>query len=597
MVLLLLVLAGIAFWPDPTLAAYTSDAPDYVLPSLNFLKGKGMVIMVDGVKQPPQHPFGLPLMMSVAYIFLGPYPGNGVYVVFLLGLGSVVLIYYLGRRIFDFRVGFLAALFVIASDLFRWNAKIIYSDVPSAFLFLAAHALLLSVLANRQSSRWKWFALGQIVGLAVAVRWDNAALVLPVGVLAFCERKNQDRWVSKVLLTASGVLVWQLALLYTNYLYTGDFFRSPAGVTESINFDRPGGLVSWRHFSKSPLGQKNLVRLLRGGLYQWSQSQMDPDKVKGYLYVSAWILSLAGGLKLAGSARRERSIRQLLIWVGLLLLFALIFYSCVFGPVWRRYMLRTVVYLCLINAVGTIALWDSARRLRYAGMVAARVAVAGFVAAFAVYMLSHHFVEQPFAGFPVIAYLEQAKKMIQDDDAVIVSNFNILYVEYYLVQDSHRTFLPLHQYLDTVWWQWKKPPHPEWIEEDSPTFEWKSAYRRMAENGGQLRFPRDAVSNPEVIDEALSSERPIYLLSAGCWEYEDVVAFNEINNRYSFERVDLQFQPIHRMTEMAVNVGKTYSIFRLWPKGSTGTRFEVSPSGDLELQNDLGISIERVRVR
>src|SRR5271169_3408992 len=84
--LALLAIAAVSFWPSRTIAAdnLLSDTADYVLPAINFLRGKGMVIFAASHKFPPNHVFGFSLLLCPMYELLGFYPGNGVYAVFIL---------------------------------------------------------------------------------------------------------------------------------------------------------------------------------------------------------------------------------------------------------------------------------------------------------------------------------------------------------------------------------------------------------------------------------------------------------------------------------------------------------------------------------
>ena len=180
--LALLAVAAVSFWPNRTIAAdnLLSDTADYVLPAINFLCGKGMVIFAAGHKFPPNHVFGFSLLLCPMYELLGFYPGNGVYAVFALALACVALTYWIGRKLFDQKTGFLASLFLAVSCGFRQNVQMIAPDAISAFFCLSAHALLIKIFENRQRSIWRWFLLGQSLGFALTLRPDNILFLLPV---------------------------------------------------------------------------------------------------------------------------------------------------------------------------------------------------------------------------------------------------------------------------------------------------------------------------------------------------------------------------------------------------------------------------------
>ena len=158
---------------EPTVADHVyADTVDYVFPALNFLHGDGFVVMANGHKYPPTHSFGLSLLLSAVYATLGPEIGNGGYLMFLFGLATILLTYYLARELFDRRVGVVACALLAVASQFRFHAKVIGADgAVSAFFCLASLVLLFAALRNPQSSLWIWALLGQ----ASRVRLDRAS--------------------------------------------------------------------------------------------------------------------------------------------------------------------------------------------------------------------------------------------------------------------------------------------------------------------------------------------------------------------------------------------------------------------------------------
>jgi len=206
--LALLAVAAVSFWPNRTIAAdnLLSDTADYVLPAINFLRGKGMVIFAAGHKFPPNHVFGFSLLLCPMYLVLGFYPGNGVYVVFALALACVALTHWIGRKLFNKETGFLAALFLTVSCGFRQNVQMIAPDAISALFCLSAHALLIKIFENRPRSIWLWFLLGQSLGFALTLRPDNVLFLLPVAALLLLQFNRLKQGLAGPAVLAGGVL-------------------------------------------------------------------------------------------------------------------------------------------------------------------------------------------------------------------------------------------------------------------------------------------------------------------------------------------------------------------------------------------------------
>jgi 4-amino-4-deoxy-L-arabinose transferase-like glycosyltransferase len=169
LVALLLALGIFSYWPNPTVADHVhADMWAYALPALNFLQGEGFVVIANGHKYPPVPTFGFPLLLSAAYATLGPHPGNGVYVVFLLGLVTIVLTYRIARMLFDGKVAVVACVLLAVAGQFRYYTKVIAPDgAVSASFCLASQVLLIAALRTPQSSLWTWALLGQTAGFAM----------------------------------------------------------------------------------------------------------------------------------------------------------------------------------------------------------------------------------------------------------------------------------------------------------------------------------------------------------------------------------------------------------------------------------------------
>jgi hypothetical protein len=589
--LALLAVAAVSFWPNRTIAAdnLLSDTADYVLPAINFLRGKGMVIFAAGHKFPPNHVFGFSLLLCPMYLLLGFYPGNGVYAVFALALACVALTYWIGRKLFNQETGFLATLFLTVSCGFRKNVQMIAPDAISAFFCLSAHALLIRIFENRQRSPWLWFLLGQSLGFALTLRPDNVLFLLPVAALLLLRFNRLKMTLAGPALLAGGVAFWGAAILFANYLYTGDFFRTTYHVWQSALHDRPHGSESWHYLLLPSYSESNLATILRTSLSQWNGDAGD-DRVIRWCYWGLDFLFVIGLVKIVRASSRDSSARGFLLWTVLLVIPLALFLSCSLIIVSDRHMVRVVPYLCLVDAVGFIGLWEffpklgqRLESLRQHGpartstklslpnlLTQARLLLLPPMVIAFVYLIAPPQMN-PFAYLPTTAYLTHVRSLIPETNAVIISNFNPFYVEHILVDGTGRQTVPLHRFVYGAdeYVQWKKPPHPEWIAEDFPARKSVTRYRRMYENGAQDVFPITARENPEFIQQALSAGRAVYFVTPGVSTHGDFGAVDVLTNHFDVVLIEVGYDMPSGTPKMSTSFATHFKFARILPKPTT----------------------------
>lgn len=118
--------------------------------------------------------------------------GRGL--VALLGAGTVLLVFLLGRRVYNYKVGLVASIFLTFFYLQALNSHFLTTDVPSGFMALLPFFWILPILENR--SDWRNYLLaGFLCGLAVATKYNNALILLPLALAHFLGRPPRQ-WVS-----------------------------------------------------------------------------------------------------------------------------------------------------------------------------------------------------------------------------------------------------------------------------------------------------------------------------------------------------------------------------------------------------------------
>jgi 4-amino-4-deoxy-L-arabinose transferase-like glycosyltransferase len=595
----LLVIATAAYFPDRTSAAdnVESDSPNYVVPCLNFIAGKGMVWIVNGVKYPPYHTVGLSLLMTPFYLLLGQHPGNGVYLIFLTGLATVLLLFVVGKRLFGTATAFVACLFLCTAEAFRVYSASIWSDVPSACFCLAAYLFVLMVLDRPRSSFWLWFALGQTIGYAIMIRPDNAVILVPIAVLVMLRRKNQEKILQKIFIAASGLIFWGIILLITNFLYTGDVFRSQVQVTTSGAFDRPDHGFSWRFLFKSPRPDYPFGQLIRAAHYQWSLGETTAPMKRIFCYGGDALLVL-GLIQSILFARRDRKVRDFLLWTALWTALCILFVGCSLFEFDNRYMQRVVPYLCLLNGAGFVAAWNGLLKLSsplrkffrgispnahprlwsYAVLFQLRlVLLAGLVTSVA--WMWFHVYAASAVSMATTTYLKHVVGLIQEPNALVICNFDSTYSAYFFGTSDQWTLLPLDRGAATDQYvQWKKPAHPEWITEDFGGEDW-FPYKRMFQNGAEYIFPKTALDDPDIVDSAIASGIPVYLVFGGIYTDNDFQAMGNLANRYALKLTEFGLTGLSDLPKEAQENVKKYFFGQLVPKGSNlGTSLRIETS-------------------
>lgn len=96
----------------------------------------------------------------------------------LLGVASVALLFWVGRRWWGVGVGLVSAALLAVLPFHVRHSQYITPDVPSAFLALGTLAVALRLPDDR---RWRWYALaGLCAGLATSTKYNAVMVVLAI---------------------------------------------------------------------------------------------------------------------------------------------------------------------------------------------------------------------------------------------------------------------------------------------------------------------------------------------------------------------------------------------------------------------------------
>jgi len=99
----------------------------------------------------------------------------------LFGVGTVVVLYYLGRELLDRRAGILASVFLTTSVGYVLTAHYATEDVPMTFFLMLG--FLLTVRAFHSGDNRTLFAAALVAGLAASTKATAGLLVLPIAIV------------------------------------------------------------------------------------------------------------------------------------------------------------------------------------------------------------------------------------------------------------------------------------------------------------------------------------------------------------------------------------------------------------------------------
>ncbi|MCP4649489.1 MAG: tetratricopeptide repeat protein [PVC group bacterium] len=179
----------------------------------------------------------------------------------LLGALNCVLVYFLGKKVFNRYVGAIAAFICSAYGV------LIYFDAEFLYVGLGIFVnllLLLFVLHTVESPRfWKWICCGMLFGMGLQT---NALIILFLPfLLIWIYLYSNKKAVTAVLLVVLGAVVFVLPFALRNYLEGGDvmLISSAAGINLYIG-NNPGAdgksaFVPSRDFSYAEGWQDNVL--------------------------------------------------------------------------------------------------------------------------------------------------------------------------------------------------------------------------------------------------------------------------------------------------------------------------------------------------
>ncbi|MCC7371551.1 MAG: glycosyltransferase family 39 protein [Chloroflexi bacterium] len=230
LVLLLLIIGGsmrmaFAFRAPPLFVG--GDSQTYLVPGYELAHGYGFAPIL---KRPPLYP----LFVAVSMLLLGEDPHGLAFFQHLLGLGTVVLTYWLGRAAFSSagalagRVAGLAAGLLVALNgaLITYERYVMAETLFTLLLTAAALALVLGM----QRASWQLYALSGALFALASMNRAAAQLLLPlVPMVALLHHRRLLPAVRLSAALAAGFLAISLPWMTATWVQTGSFGASGLG--------------------------------------------------------------------------------------------------------------------------------------------------------------------------------------------------------------------------------------------------------------------------------------------------------------------------------------------------------------------------------
>ena len=266
-----------------------------------------------------------------------------------MALGILRLLMLLGKRLWDQRVGLLAAAIFVLSPVTLYYAKNANLDIP--YVFWLAWTLLVYVRILQEDRARDYLWLGLLAALAVCTKDQAYAflLLMPIALVVNLRRKYKPNAPSgmawKKLAVGFCAFIVPFALIHNILFAPQDFWLHLKTITGP-------GSEGWREFSRGPTGQARL-------LIETILRLMDAWTPTGVV--------LAGvGLWLGLRPGDKRAVRGALL-VPMISYY--LFFPCVVGYVYTRFMLPLLLVLSLFAAAAVLRLWEKKRAGRITAVV------------------------------------------------------------------------------------------------------------------------------------------------------------------------------------------------------------------------------------
>jgi len=162
---------------------------------------------------------GWAYFLGIIYSFVGPIPDRAIIIQFILGSFICILIFLLGKILFNETVGIISAiLFILYGYSYLMEGFLVSATfITICLLFF----VLFSVKAQKTNLLCYWFLSGIFLGLAILGRGNNL-LIAPI-IIIWIIFSYKNNIIKSSLLFISGLTLIIAPVTIRNYIVTGEF--------------------------------------------------------------------------------------------------------------------------------------------------------------------------------------------------------------------------------------------------------------------------------------------------------------------------------------------------------------------------------------
>ena len=278
-----------------------------------------------------------------------------------MALGTLRLLVRIGKRVWNERAGLLAAILFLLSPVTLYYAKTANLDIPYIFWLTWALLIYVRILQENRTRDYLW--LGLLAALAVCTKDQAYAffILMPLPIIHRLWKKPADESSSEAPTERWRKLGLGLVGFAVPFVVIHNILLDPQAFRLHVMTIIGPASEGWREFARGPSGQ---IRLL----LETVLCLMDAWTPAGLLLVGI-------GLWIGLRAGKGKSVKRALL-VPLLSYY--LFFPCVTGYVYARFVLPVILVLALFGGAGILRLWEWRRRDKAFGK-AAVIALVGWV--------------------------------------------------------------------------------------------------------------------------------------------------------------------------------------------------------------------------
>lgn len=184
-------------------------------------------------------PIGLPLILGMAWKSGLDYILFSEFIAILFSIGNIVLVYLIGRRMINEKLGFIAAFILAITSVFFLYTNYVLTGIPSTFFILFGVYIYLK--------KHNLFLAGILCGMGALFRFPQALIIIPFILVFFILlliNKNIKSFFKKSFLFTSGFLLIHIPFLVFNYIM---YNKETSKIWHALF--RPWILGAWAQFN------------------------------------------------------------------------------------------------------------------------------------------------------------------------------------------------------------------------------------------------------------------------------------------------------------------------------------------------------------